>query len=175
MLKRSACGITTLILVAATAFLAPSPVEAQDYYWENPRFLSDPSARYPAALEVPGGIAVVWQESRSTGSNSGEAFLSLALLQDGKPEVLRRRFAGPFTFRGDEPVLLSAASSPAGELAVAVLSDEREATVLVSRDGGSPSSPQPRWPPTSPFPLPASFPARAGAGTCSPRAAATTT
>ena len=136
MLKRSACGITTLILVAATAFLAPSPVEAQDYYWENPRFLSDPSARYPAALEVPGGIAVVWQESRSTGSNSGEAFLSLALLQDGKPEVLRRRFAGPFTFRGDEPVLLSAASSPAGELAVAVLSDEREATVLVSRDGG---------------------------------------
>ncbi len=125
-----------MLLAVLAALLSPGIAAAQDYYWENPRFLSDPSARYPVALAVPGGIAVVWQESQSGGSGSGEAFLSLVLLQDGKPEVLRRRFAGPYPFRGDEPVLFSASSSPAGELAVAVLSGEREATVLVSRDGG---------------------------------------
>mgnify|MGYP001398951793 CR=1 FL=1 len=124
-----------LLLTAASVFRA-AEAAAQDYYWENPRFLSAPSARYPVALEVPGGIAVVWQESRSTGSGSGEAFLSLALLRDGQPDILRLRFAGPYPFRGDEPVLFSAASSVSGSLAVAVLSGEREATVLVSRDGG---------------------------------------
>lgn len=133
---RSSLVPTVLGLAILLAAGAPGRAQAQDYYWENPRVLSDPSARYPVALEVPGGIAVVWQESRSTGSGSGEAFLSLALLRDGQQEVLRKRFAGPYPFRGDEPVLLSAASSPAGELAVAVLSSDREATVLVSRDGG---------------------------------------
>ena len=137
MTGRRPSGFAAALLAAAAAvLLAPEAASAQDYYWENPRFLSDPSARYPAALELPGGIAVVWQESRSTGPDSGEAFLSLALLLDGKPEVLNRRFAGPYPFRGNEPVLLSAASSPSGELAVAVLSGDREATVLVSRDGG---------------------------------------
>ena len=137
MQKRVLPGSAAAILLAILAvFLCPGLASAQDYYWENPRFLSDPSARYPLALDMPGGIAVIWQESQSTGSGSGEAFLSLALLQDGKPEILRRRFAGPYPFRGDEPVLLSASSSPAGDLAVAVLSEEREATILVSRDGG---------------------------------------
>ncbi len=137
MTSRGPSGFAAALLLAAVAaLLVPGAASAQDYYWENPRFLSDPSARYPIALEVPGGIAVVWQESQSAGSGAGEAFLSLALLRDGKPEVLNRRFAGPFPFRGDEPVLLSAASAPSGELAVAALSGDREATVLVSRDGG---------------------------------------
>ncbi len=135
MPRRGPSGFAAALLLAAAAFLVPTAA-AQDYYWENPRFLSDPSARYPAAFELPGGIAIVWQESQAAGSGSGEAFLSLALLRDGKPEALNRRFAGPYPFRGDEPVLLSAASSPSGELAVAVLSGDREATVLVSRDGG---------------------------------------
>ncbi|NLJ45155.1 MAG: SpoIIE family protein phosphatase [Treponema sp.] len=137
MPRRDTFGFTAaLLLAAAAALLIPGPASAQDYYWENPRFLSDPSARYPAALEVPGGIAVLWQESRSVGPGAGEAYLSLALLQDGKPEVLNRRFAGPYPYRGDEPVLFSSASSPSGDLAVAVLTGDREATVLVSRDGG---------------------------------------
>lgn len=136
MARRGYIRYAAVLLLAAASILRAPEAAAQDFYWENPRFLSDPSARYPVALEVTGGIAVVWQESQATGPGSGEAFLSLALLKYGRPEALRRRFAGPYPFRGDEPVLFSASTNPAGELAVAVLSGEREATVLVSRDGG---------------------------------------
>ncbi|HSV57207.1 MAG TPA: sialidase family protein, partial [Magnetospirillaceae bacterium] len=136
MTARIKSGAAALLLTAAAFFLGPGTAQAQEFYWETPRFLSNPSARYPAALEVPGGIAVLWQESQTTGPDAGEAFLSLVFLGDGQPEIVRSKFAGPFPFRGSEPVLFSASSSPGGELAVAVLTGEREVTVLISRDGG---------------------------------------
>lgn len=134
--SRTSRAIRALAAAALFLFSMAQRAHAQDFYWETPRPISDPSARYPAVLALPDGIVVLWQESRALEGNAGEAYLSLALIKDGQGEIVRKRFAGPYHFRGDEPVLLSAAAAPDGTLAVAALSGEREVTVMISRDGG---------------------------------------
>jgi len=108
---------------------------AQDYYWETPRALVEGSGRFPTALSSSGGVLVVWQESEPVpGGDAGRAWLSLARLSGGSWET-RRRFAGPYEFRGSEPLLYSA-SSEDGQVAIAAAAGDGAIEVLLSRDGG---------------------------------------
>jgi hypothetical protein len=110
---------------------------AEDFYWETPRPLAGGTGRFPTLLQLGDGMVAVWQESESSGSDaageSGNAWLSLARFRDGSWEI-RRRFAGPFPFRGSEPNLYSAASE-GDNVAIAAASGDGQIEVLVSKDG----------------------------------------
>ncbi|MCK7506531.1 MAG: hypothetical protein MZV70_22395 [Desulfobacterales bacterium] len=93
-----------------------------------------PATRLPWLC--PGASRWSWQESQSGGSGSGK----LSSPWSCSRTASRRSCAGASLVpipSGATSRSSSASSSPAGELAAAaVLSGEREATVLVSRDGG---------------------------------------
>jgi hypothetical protein len=127
-----------LALISQVASL--SAQEEGEYYWEEPRQLSEGRGRFLSTLPVPGGFVAIWQESTlSESQEGGRAWLSLARLSDGKWESLRR-FAGPFEFRGIEPILYSAAGAADGRIALAVadggVAGKGSVELLLSSDGG---------------------------------------
>jgi hypothetical protein len=133
--RRAALIALTLIALGAAPRAA-----AEDFFWEPPRLLADGEGSYPVLLQLKDGMAALWQESEggATDKNQnavGQAWLSLARLQAGNWEI-QRRFAGPFAFRGSEPILYSAAAA-GGTIAVAVSNGEGRIEILVSRDGGT--------------------------------------
>ncbi len=121
----------------AFILLVGTALSAQDYYWEAPRPLAEGAGRFPTALASSGGIVVVWQESSPRPAGEGEggqAWLSLARLSRDA-WTIRRRFAGPYDYRGSEPLLFSAASEN-GEVAIAAAAGDGAIEVLLSNDGG---------------------------------------
>ena len=111
-----------------------------EYYWDEPRALSAGRGRFLSALPLPGGLAALWQESEAGPTEEGgRAWLAIAILSEGRWSPARR-FAGPFDYRGSEPILYSAAASPDGRLAVAVADGAElgasSVEILLSPDGG---------------------------------------
>ena len=104
-----AAAFFALALLGFTSLLS-----AQDFYWEAPRVLADARGRYPTILDLPGGAVAFWQESETVSGSEelGRAWISSARRVGGS-WVLSRRFAGPFEFRGSEPVLYSVAAGKA--------------------------------------------------------------
>jgi serine phosphatase RsbU (regulator of sigma subunit) len=134
------------LLAALAMALAAAPALAQglggegEYYWENPRYLSPGRGRFLSTLPLRGGFVALWQESeQDEGAEGGRIWLSLARFS-GEAWESNRRFAGPFEYRGAEPIVYSASASADGRLAVAV-ADGAEAgkssiEILLSPDGG---------------------------------------
>jgi hypothetical protein len=125
------------LLLLALAIAAAS---AQTFYWENPRPIVDGQGRYPSALPLGEGFVVMWQESEPANGTPpgpefhGRAWLSLGRIVQGRWEY-QRRFAGPYEFRGAEPILYSAAVSANGRIAVVATGDTGAVEILVSEDG----------------------------------------
>ncbi len=138
-------GLPLLALLLAGAILAPgaaaqSLAEEGEYFREDPRPLSAGRGRFLSALPVRGGFVALWQESEAEeGGEGGSAWLSLARFAEGRWES-RRRFAGPFAYRGAEPILYSAAASAEGRLALAVADGAElgrsSIEIFLSSDGG---------------------------------------
>ncbi len=136
--------VTAAVLAQGASTSAPPRAAderlAGEYYWEDPRGISPGRGRFLSALPVPGGLAAIWQESEDpSGANSGRIWLAIARMVEGRWSQ-SRRFAGPFDYRGSEPILYSAAVAAGGRIAVAVADGEGIATggvaIFLSSDGG---------------------------------------
>ncbi|GMO47077.1 MAG: SpoIIE family protein phosphatase [Treponemataceae bacterium] len=98
--------------------LAALSLNAQNFYWESPRFLTDAGSSFPAAAYSDSAGAAVWQEAvRNTQGEGGSVFLSARIYRGGIVEHLR--FAGPFSYEAEIPQICSTAVNKAGTVAVA--------------------------------------------------------
>ncbi len=122
-------------LVLATLLSTPATAAIPDFYWENQVRLSKGTGAYPQAVSTSGRVVALWQESVSS-DDGGTSWLSLTSYIPGGPAERRDRFAGPFTYSGDAPVLFSAAADGNGTMMVAVSSGERSISLYSSKDGG---------------------------------------
>lgn len=136
--NRRSIFIITAIFIFSLLFCAMA--DAQNYYWESPRPLAEGLGRYPAALQVDGGVLVIWQESEiSAGPNnldSGRAWISRARYSAESGWEIERRFSGPYEFKGQEPTLFTATAASPASIAIAVASGDGEIGLLFSSDGG---------------------------------------
>jgi len=122
-------------LLLATLLSTPATAAIPDFYWENQIKLSRGAGAYPQAVSTSGRVVVLWQESVAT-DGGGTSWLSLTSYIPGGPAERRDRFAGPFTYSGDAPVLFSAAADGNGTMMVAATSGERSISLYTSKDGG---------------------------------------
>jgi hypothetical protein len=128
-----------LALASLLFALVPASV-SQTLFWEKPRALVDGEARFPALIQLDDGPVAIWQEAEGGGqardgsAAEGQIWLSLARWTKGEWET-RRRFAGPFAFRGAEPSVFTA-TGEGSRLAVAAAKGDGQIEVLVSQDGG---------------------------------------
>ncbi|MGD9939492.1 MAG: SpoIIE family protein phosphatase [Clostridia bacterium] len=139
MMTRHATGprlvLAFVLMSLAVLVSAPKLQALSDFYWENPARLSRGVGAYPQALKAGNRVLAVWQDIVATDAG-GNAWLSVASWGDGQT-TRQDRLIGPIPFRGDPPVLYSAASDGADSVALAVSTSPLAVSVFISTDGGS--------------------------------------
>ena len=131
MKKTSLCKkLFLLILFAACALVR---LTAADFYWENPAIITDTDSRFPLTLKAgEGETYLFWQE---IDSSSRQIYLSVRKYSTLKQFSENRRFAGPFSYSGDEvPDIYTAAVLKKGSVGVAVMTGLSNLSVFVSSD-----------------------------------------
>ena len=101
------------------------------FYWESPRSLTSVDSRFPVAVSDGNTPAVFFEEVEKA-----HVWIDIITRDEKKEWTQPRRIAGPFSYSGDVPDLFSAAMSPDGTIALAVLMSAQSVGVYLSRDGG---------------------------------------
>ena len=118
---------------AAAFFLAAGPARAE--YWEAPEVIAE--GRFPSFFAAKAGPLIIWQESRSTGDETGKARIRFARYEGGawiRGDVSDSSYA--YSSTGAPPLVYSAAQSKSGIIAVAIAASGTSVEIKLSRDGG---------------------------------------
>lgn len=105
-----------------------------DFYWENPRVITDTDSRFPATIQAPNAKStyLFWQE---VDVKSRKIYLSVRKYTSLKTYSENRRFAGPFGYSGDEvPDIYTASVLKKGTVGVAVMTGLSNLSVFTSDD-----------------------------------------
>ncbi len=111
-----------------------SLIFSADFYWENPTVITDTDSRFPVTIVSPDGAKnyLFWQE---VDTSARQIYLSVRTYTALKDYSENRRFAGPFTYSGDEvPDIYTAAVLKKGTVGVAVMAGLSNLAVFVSND-----------------------------------------
>ena len=114
----------------------PSRLFAADFYWENPQVITDTDSRFPVTVSGKDGKStyLFWQE---VDVAKHQIYLSLRQYKTLKNYTENRRFAGPFSYSGDEvPDIYTVTALKKGTLGVAVMAGLSNLSVFVSDDEG---------------------------------------
>ena len=121
-----------LLLIALSTF---SLAGAADFYWENPVVITDTDSRFPLTLTSSDGKAtyLFWQE---VDVSARQIYLSVRAYRGLKDYTENRRFAGPYSYSGDEvPDIYTTAILKKGTVGVAVMTGLSNLSVFTSSDG----------------------------------------
>ena len=121
-----------LLLIALSTF---SLAGAADFYWENPAVITDTDSRFPLTLTSSDGKAtyLFWQE---VDVSARQIYLSVRAYRGLKDYTENRRFAGPYSYSGDEvPDIYTTAILKKGTVGVAVMTGLSNLSVFTSSDG----------------------------------------
>ncbi len=121
-----------LLLIACAQI---SFVSAADFYWENPAVITDTDSRFPVTVVTPDGnkTYLFWQE---IDVSARQIYISVRTYNSLNNYTENRRFAGPFSYSGDEvPDIYTTAILKKGTVAVAVMAGIGNLAVYVSNDG----------------------------------------
>ncbi len=108
-----------------------------DFYWEYPSPITSKTSRFPVAASAGGVSAVAWQESVAGDDGGGVIRVSLAV-RGGEDADWRiyRDVAGPYSYAGTEPVILSLAVDAAGRVLLAANASSGVIDMCISADMG---------------------------------------
>lgn len=114
------------------AFAAGTKLYAADFYWENPKIITDTDSRFPVSLTNGNSTYVFWQE---VDSSAHTISISCRKYDSLKNYTENRAFAGPFSYSGDEiPDIYTAAILKKGTVGIAVMTGLSNISVYVSDD-----------------------------------------
>ena len=111
-----------------------SHVISADFYWESPKLITDTDSRFPLTVTAQNekSTYLFWQE---VDLSQRQIYLSVRKYDSLKNFYEKRRFAGPFSYSGDEvPDIYTAAVLKKGTVAVAVMTGLSNLSVFVSDD-----------------------------------------
>ena len=111
-----------------------SKLFAADFYWENPQIITDTDSRFPVTISGKDGKStfLFWQE---VDVAKHQIYLSVRQYKTLKNYSENRRFAGPFSYSGDEvPDLYTVSALKKGTVGVAVMTGLSNLSVFVSDD-----------------------------------------
>ncbi|MDR0553663.1 MAG: SpoIIE family protein phosphatase [Treponema sp.] len=108
-----------------------------DFYWEEPGIFSSPGG-FPVSAYNDRIAVTAWQESDTAGpgGEGGRIRVSLAVKTPGESWRVRPAVAGPYTYAGSEPALLSIAVDSRGRILIAAAASTTRTELLISEDRG---------------------------------------
>ena len=135
-MKKHAAFLKKLLFLTILTFtgLWVKPLFAADFYWENPKVITDTDSRFPVTIPSADGKStyLFWQE---VDTANRQIYISARRYTSLKDYSENRRFAGPFSYSGDEvPDIYTAAALKKGTVGVAVMTGLSNLAVYVSTD-----------------------------------------
>lgn len=133
MKKYCAC-LKKLFFLLLISLFSLFPLGAADFYWENPQVITDSDSRFPVTLASADGSQtyLFWQE---VDTKARQIYLSVRVYKSLKDFYENRRFAGPFTYSGDEvPDIYTGAVLKKGSVGLAVMTGLSNFSVFLSND-----------------------------------------
>ena len=126
-LRTACCAVFFLIILAV--------LPARDFYWESPEVAGAENSVFPASATNGSVSAVVWQDIEVSGRGAGSIWLSCRVY-DGKSWRILNRFAGPFSYSGEIPSIVSVALDTKNRILIPAVTDVDVVTVFISEDLG---------------------------------------
>ncbi|MCI1208376.1 MAG: SpoIIE family protein phosphatase [Treponema sp.] len=131
--RKRTVHLNFLILFMSVLFISTA-LYGQDFYWENPVLVSSGDARFPKVAANETDTYLFYQ--RVDEPNHSITLYAQRNYDTNKWKDIGA-VAGPFPYSGEVPDMYSAAVSPSGTVAVAVLSDTNAVSVFYSTDNGN--------------------------------------
>ncbi len=123
------------ILISLFFTLLSGVFFGQNFYWENPITLTKTDSRFPVTATNGKDSYVIWQEVDSIHK---QIYLSCRKVDSINNYEEHYRFAGPFSYSGDDvPEIFTAAILDDGTLAVAAITGVSTISIFTSRDKGN--------------------------------------
>ncbi|MDR0449947.1 MAG: SpoIIE family protein phosphatase [Treponema sp.] len=119
--------------------LALPPGLGADLYWESPAPFSGLSGSFPVSASSGDLSVIVWQEASPVSSGGGESSqisVSLGLKSPGNAWRVLPNVAGPYSYAGAEPAILSVVLDKRGRIIIAAAVSASQTEILVSEDWG---------------------------------------
>ncbi|MCL2834635.1 MAG: SpoIIE family protein phosphatase [Treponema sp.] len=105
-------------------------------YWETPQNFSSTPGVFPVTA-FNGDLGVIlWQESQTAASGSGNIRVSLAVKDKDNSWEKRGVIGGPYSFSGTQPSILSTVIDNQGRIIIAAAASSLETEILISDDRG---------------------------------------
>jgi len=128
-LKLHKKSISLLFLLICSIFC----MFAQTLYWENPEIITETDSRFPQSITNKEDSYVVWEE---IDSKNKQIYLSARKYDSLTNYVEKRKFAGPYSYSGDEiPDIYSVALSKDGKLVISIMENMGQISVFCTDDG----------------------------------------
>ena len=116
------------------------PVQAQEFFWEAPELFSARSGQFPISAHSNNFSVVAWQEvipnSDSNASAGGIININLAVKEGSGSWQQRGIVAGPYSFLGTEPSILSMVIDNRDRIVIAAAAGSAQTEILISSDRG---------------------------------------
>ena len=107
---------------------------AQNFYWENPVTLTKTDSQFPITVSNNTGSYIFWQEIDSANR---QIYLSCRKVEDLKNYTENLKFAGPFSYSGDDvPDIYTVDILDNGTVAVAAITGVSTISVFTTTNGG---------------------------------------
>ncbi|MCL2792391.1 MAG: SpoIIE family protein phosphatase [Spirochaetaceae bacterium] len=117
-------------------FFIPVANTNADIFWDSQRVIIPSNARFHSVAYGGGSTVILWHEFIRHDANRGVVFLSIATTSDGIDWVRNERFAGPFSFAGDEVPISSLAVDDDGYIYIAASVGANNVRIYSSSDNG---------------------------------------
>ncbi|MDR2160080.1 MAG: SpoIIE family protein phosphatase [Treponema sp.] len=127
--------VFSLLIAGASNLAAQS-----EFYWEMPELFSSAAGTFPVAASNQDLSVIAWQEAAENRdaalTGDGHIRVSLAVKPAGEQWQARRTVAGPYTYSGTEPAILSMVVDGQGRIIIAAAASTTETEILISDDRG---------------------------------------
>ena len=127
--------------IAAVILLLVSPLLfSQTLYWEAPEVFSARPGKFPVSAHTAGFSAIAWQEASANpaagAATGGVINVNLAVKDSDGDWQQRGIIAGPYSFSGAEPSILSMVIDNRGRILIAAAAGSAQTEILISSDRG---------------------------------------
>jgi len=135
MKKNKLLQLSVFLVLFSFAVL---PLFSQTFYWEEPVVFSQRPGKFPVSAHSNNFSVVAWQEvTPNTGAIvGGNITINLAVKVEGGNWENRGIVAGPYSFLGTEPSILSMVIDNRDRIVIAAAAGSAQMEILISADRG---------------------------------------
>ncbi|MCL2196161.1 MAG: SpoIIE family protein phosphatase [Treponema sp.] len=119
------------LYITVLFILTVSGVFAVDFFWEEAAPFTPRAGKFPVSAHSADFSVVAWQEVNNNNIN-----IYLAVKEAGQDWAHRGMIAGPYSFLGTEPSIISMVIDNRGRIIIAAASGGAQSEILISADRG---------------------------------------